>query len=114
MKKNDGFFEKVYSVVRLIPCGKVTSYGAVANYISSPGASRMVGWALNNSHAQKNYVPAHRVVNRNGVLSGKHHFGTENAMRQLLENEGLIIKDDVILNFRKNFWDPSISLDISD
>jgi methylated-DNA-protein-cysteine methyltransferase related protein len=110
MKKNNNFFEQVYDVVRQIPYGRVSSYGAIANYLSSAGASRMVGWAMNNAHTQNIYVPAHRVVNRNGMLTGKHHFGTQNAMQQLLENEGLIIKDDKIQNFKDKFWNPMLEL----
>lgn len=100
------FYEQVYQVVRQIPIGRVTSYGAIAAYLGSKQSSRMVGWAMNNSHVQSEYVPAHRVVNRNGMLTGKHHFGAEKAMQELLENEGLIIKDDQIINFKERFWNP--------
>lgn len=100
------FYEQVYEVVRQIPVGRVTSYGAIAAFLGSKLSSRMVGWAMNNAHSQKEYVPAHRVVNRNGLLTGKHHFGANNVMQELLENEGLLIEDDQILNFRENFWDP--------
>jgi methylated-DNA-protein-cysteine methyltransferase related protein len=105
-KYNDGFFERVYDVARLIPYGRVTSYGAIARYLGSGQSARMVGWAMNASHAGKEFVPAHRVVNRNGLLTGKHHFGNSSTMQQLLENEGLIIGDDKILNFEDRFWDP--------
>lgn len=105
-KNNEGFFNKVYEVVRLIPFGKVTSYGAIAKYLGSAQSSRMVGWAMNNSHTQDNYVPAHRVVNRNGLLTGKHHFGNTNTMKQLLENEGLKVENDQITDFERHFWDP--------
>ena len=106
--KEETFFEKVYDVVRKIPRGKVTSYGAIARYIGSAGSSRMVGWALNTSHAQIPPVPAQRVVNRKGMLTGKHHFGSETMMQQLLENEGLIIINDQVMDFEKHFWDPMI------
>jgi methylated-DNA-protein-cysteine methyltransferase-like protein len=105
------FFNQVYEVVKQIPAGRVTSYGAIAAYLGSPGAARMVGWAMNASHSHKNFVPAHRVVNRNGLLTGKHHFGSPNVMKELLENEGLIIEDDQILNFKDRFWDPAKELD---
>ncbi len=111
MTSNDRFFNRVYRVVRLIPYGRVTSYGAIARYIGSPGASRMVGWAMNQSHSQQDYIPAHRVVNRNGLLTGKHHFMGTNLMQELLENEGVLIKENHILNFREIFWDPLLELD---
>ncbi len=97
-------------VARLIPHGRVTSYGAIAKYLGSAQSARMVGWAMNNSHFQKEYVPAHRVVNRNGLLTGKHHFGNSNTMKQLLENEGIKVIDDQIVNFEKYFWDPAKEL----
>ena len=100
------FFEQVYQVARLVPQGRVTSYGAIAKYLGSPGAARMVGWAMNASGAQKEFVPAHRVVNRNGLLTGKHHFDTPMAMEELLENEGVVIKEGQIQNFKEIFWDP--------
>ena len=103
---NLDFFERVYFVVRKIPFGKVTSYGAIAKYLGSPQSSRVVGWAMNNSH-YKNNIPAHRVVNRNGMLTGKHHFSGTNLMKELLENEGIKVVDNVILDFEKFFWDPS-------
>ncbi len=99
-----GFFDSVYQVVKLIPYGKVTSYGAIANYLGASGSARMVGWAMNASKKQE--VPAHRVVNRNGLLTGKHHFEGTNLMQQLLENEGIEIKNLQIQNFEKHFWDP--------
>ncbi len=102
------FFSQVYEVVKLIPPGRVTSYGAIAAYLGSPGTARMVGWAMNASHSHSEYVPAHRVVNRNGLLTGKHHFDSPNIMRELLENEGLLFdEDDQILNFTERFWDPA-------
>ena len=109
-KTMSDFFEQVYQVVRLVPQGRVTSYGAIAKYIGSAGAARMVGWAMNASHTQKEYVPAHRVVNRNGLLTGKHHFDTPMAMEELLGNEGVVIKDGQIQNFNEIFWDPSNEL----
>jgi methylated-DNA-protein-cysteine methyltransferase related protein len=104
-KQND-FFQQVYQVVRLIPKGKVTSYGAIAKYLGSAKSSRMVGFAMNSSHAQVPPVPAHRVVNRNGVLTGKHFFAHENEMQELLENEGVKITNDVIEKFESHFWNP--------
>ena len=108
--ENDSFFEKVYMVARLVPKGRITSYGAIAEYLGSKGSARMVGWAMNKSHFQKEYVPAHRVVNRFGLLSGKHHFGGSDIMRQLLESEGVEVANDQILNFEKHFWNPSKEL----
>lgn len=102
---NDSFFRRVYDVVRLIPYGRVTSYGAVAKFLGSSGSARMVGWAMNASHTHKD-VPAHRVVNRNGMLTGKNHFGGNTIMQQLLENEGIKVKNDQVMNFQKLFWDP--------
>jgi methylated-DNA-protein-cysteine methyltransferase-like protein len=110
-KQPDDFFSSVYEVTKLIPYGKVTSYGAIARYLGSGKSARMVGWALNASHSDREFIPAHRVVNRDGVLTGKHHFGTPDLMQQLLENEGLIIEDDQIVNFRENFWDPLAELE---
>ena len=106
------YFERVYEVVRQIPYGRVTSYGSIAAFLGLRSGARMVGWAMNNAHDQNNYVPAHRVVNRNGVLTGKHHFKSPKLMQQLLENEGLIIIDDQIQSFNKHFWDPSTELSI--
>ena len=110
MEKNIDFFDSVYQVVRCVPYGRVTSYGAIARYLGTARSSRMVGWAMNAAHSQLEYVPAHRVVNRNGLLSGKHHFGSPNLMQELLENEGVIVKDDKIQNFKQVFWDPIIEL----
>ncbi len=104
--KDESFFEKVYDVVRQIPYGKVTSYGAIARCIGSPQASRMVGWAMNGSHTIKPYVPAHRVVNRNGMLTGKVHFGGRDTMQELLKAEGIEVIEDKIVNFKAHFWDP--------
>lgn len=100
------FFQQVYQVVRLIPKGRATSYGAIAAYLGAKGSARVVGYAMNAAHSAKPKVPAHRVVNRNGVLSGKHHFKTPFAMQEALEKEGLKIKDDKIINFSSVFWDP--------
>ena len=100
------FFEKVYDVVRLIPHGRVTSYGAIAEYLGSRGSARMVGWAMNASHSSKQNVPAHRVVNRKGLLTGKHHFGTTSIMQQLLESEGIKIENDQVVDFEKLLWEP--------
>ncbi|HOI87106.1 MAG TPA: MGMT family protein [Lentimicrobium sp.] len=105
--EDPSFFEKVYAVVRLIPYGRVTSYGAIAGYIGSRLSARMVGWAMNASHQHREPLPAHRVVNRNGMLTGKHHFGTPGIMQQLLEQEGATVEDDRILNFKEMFWDPA-------
>ena len=110
--KDKNFFEKVYSVTRQIPFGRVTSYGAIARYIGSPQASRMVGWALNNSSSQKDFVPAHRVVNRIGMLTGKQHFDGQNIMQELLENEGMTIKNNQIIEFEKYYWNPSLELEL--
>ncbi len=110
MTSNDRFFDRVYEVVKLIPNGRVTSYGAIARYIGAPGAARMVGWALNQSHTFGEFIPAHRVVNRNGLLTGKHYFTGSNLMQELLENEGAIVDKNRILNFREIFWDPSLEL----
>ncbi len=104
------FFVKVYEVVKLIPYGRVTSYGAIARYLGSAGSSRMVGWAMNQSHTYDPQIPAHRVVNRNGQLTGKHHFGSPDIMQQLLESEGIKVFDDQIQAFQLHFWDPSLEL----
>ncbi len=101
------FFEKVYAVVKQIPPGRVTSYGAIASFLGSAGSARMVGWAMNAAHSHSEYVPAHRVVNRNGLLTGKFHFDHPEAMRELLENEGIRVKKDQIVHFKKHFWDPA-------
>jgi methylated-DNA-protein-cysteine methyltransferase-like protein len=99
------FFERVYEIARQIPEGKVTSYGAIAKCLGSAQSARMVGWAMNASHNQDD-IPAHRVVNRKGLLTGKHHFDGTNLMQQLLENEGIKIIDNQIIDFEKHFWDP--------
>ena len=107
---NADFFERVYTITRKIPFGKVTTYGAIAKCIGSPQASRMVGWALNNTSFNENYIPAHRVVNRIGVLTGKHHFRHVSLMQELLESEGVKVVNDKIVDFKNLFWDPSKEL----
>ncbi len=107
-KKN--FFEDVYQVVRLIPSGRVSSYGAIAEYLGSKGSARMVGWAMNQSHGQVVYVPAHRVVNRNGLLTGKHCFGLPTRMEALLEAEGVLVVENVVKDFEVLFWNPVVEL----
>jgi methylated-DNA-protein-cysteine methyltransferase related protein len=107
-QQQENFFEKVYEVAQLIPYGRVTSYGAIAKYLGAARSARMVGWAMNA--AGERDVPAHRVVNRMGLLTGKHHFEGANLMQQLLESEGVKIEDNKIVNFEKYFWDPAIEL----
>jgi methylated-DNA-protein-cysteine methyltransferase-like protein len=109
-KKESNFFEQVYDVVRLIPKGRVTSYGAVAAALGAKSSSRMVGWAMNGSHVIRPKVPAHRVVNRNGMLTGKVHFGDPTMMQTLLEKEGIKVVNDQIVDFEKLFWDPTKEL----
>ncbi len=105
MNEELNFFERVYIVARKIPYGKVTSYGAIAKFLGSAKSARMVGWAMNKTH-NDNTIPAHRVVNSKGLLTGKHHFDGTNLMQQLLESEGIIIKDNKIQNFNDVFWLP--------
>ena len=107
--KTNDFFQNVFDVVRLIPKGRVTSYGAIAKYLGTGGSSRMVGWAMNASH-QIPGIPAHRVVNRNGMLTGKMHFSNEKEMENLLTTEGIEVVNDVIVQFKLIFWDPTIEL----
>lgn len=107
MKKELNFFERVYEVAKRIPYGKVTSYGEIAKYLGTAKSARIVGWAMKASH-NDDTVPAHRVVNSKGILTGKHHFGGTNLMQQLLESEGVIIKDNKIMNFEEIFWSPNI------
>lgn len=109
-EKNDGFFTRVYEVTKLIPAGRVTSYGAIARYLGTAGSARMVGWAMNNSHHLAEMIPAHRVVNRNGLLTGKHHFPGTGMMRELLQSEGIPVEDDSIVDFQNYFWDPNVEL----
>lgn len=105
----ESFFQKVYQVTKMIPAGRVTTYGAIARYLGAPGSARMVGWALNNSHSQEEFIPAHRVVNRNGYLTGKHHFHGPDVMQSLLENEGVQVENDKVIEFQSLFWDPNKS-----
>jgi methylated-DNA-protein-cysteine methyltransferase-like protein len=105
-KKEESFFEMVYQVARQIPEGRVTSYGAIAACLGTKLSARMVGWAMNGAHNVKPKVPAHRVVNRNGMLTGKHHFSTPELMQQLLEKEGVKVKDDTVVDFKTRFWNP--------
>jgi methylated-DNA-protein-cysteine methyltransferase-like protein len=105
--KNDNFFERVYAVARQIPYGKVTSYGAIAKVLGAARSARMVGWAMNASHNMED-VPAHRVVNRKGLLTGKYHFDGTNLMQQLLESEGIEVIDNQIIDFEKHFWIPEM------
>lgn len=106
MPEKATFFERVYEVAKLVPYGRVTSYGAIANYLGAKKSARMVGWAMNKCHIHKEYIPAHRVVNSNGLLTGKMHFPGNNTMQELLENEGVIIIENQIQNFKEKFWDP--------
>lgn len=108
--ENYTFYDRIFDVVRLIPHGRVTSYGAIASYLGAKKSSRLVGWAMNLSHSVTPYVPAHRVVNRNGLLTGKAHFKDENEMQRLLALEGVVVKENQVVNFNEVFWDP-VSLD---
>jgi methylated-DNA-protein-cysteine methyltransferase-like protein len=107
---SNSFFCDVWDVARAVPHGRVTSYGAIARYLGSARSARMVGWAMNAAHTAEQPVPAHRVVNRNGQLSGKHHFPGSNLMCQLLESEGVEVKDDQVVQFSQLFWDPMVEL----
>ncbi len=107
--ENQNFFHKVYEVAKLIPFGRVTSYGAIAKYLGAARSARMVGWAMNGAGGMED-VPAHRVVNKAGLLTGKHHFDGTNLMQQLLENEGIVVIDNQIQNLDKHFWDPGKEL----
>lgn len=106
MSVDENFFTRVYEVVKKIPSGRVTTYGAIARAIGSPRASRMVGWAMNKAFSHHEYVPAHRVVNRNGMLTGKHAFPNANTMEELLEMEGITVVNDKVTNFEEVFWEP--------
>jgi methylated-DNA-protein-cysteine methyltransferase related protein len=108
--ENEGFFERVYGVVRKIPHGRVTSYGAIGAYLGAPQSARMVGWAMNNAHSVFPPVPAHRVVNRKGLLTGKHHFAYESQMEELLENEGIRVFNNQVVDFKTHFWNPAEEL----
>ena len=110
--KEYSFFQDVYDVVRQIPKGRVTSYGAVAAYLGTKLSARMVGWAMNAAHTAKPKVQAQRVVNRNGILSGKHHFGTPTLMEELLKKDGVAVKNDAVVDFKKIFWDPITELSL--
>lgn len=107
---SNDFYQKIYEVVRQVPKGRVTSYGAIAKYLGAARSSRVVGWAMNNSHTQQPPVPAHRVVNRNGLLTGRHHFSSSNIMQQLLENEGIVVVDNQVQNFQQVYWNPAEQL----
>jgi methylated-DNA-protein-cysteine methyltransferase-like protein len=109
-KREENFFELVHQVARAIPKGRVTSYGAIASFLGAKSSARMVGWAMNGSHVAKPKVPAHRVVNRNGMLSGKMHFATPELMESLLKKEGIHVENDKVLNFNQHFWDPAVEL----
>jgi len=106
----ESFYDKVYEVARLIPYGRVTSYGAIANFLGTKGTSRMVGYAMNACSGMQPPVPAHRVVNRQGMLTGRHHFPQPELMQQMLESEGVIVEDDQVRDFKKLFWDPATEL----
>jgi methylated-DNA-protein-cysteine methyltransferase-like protein len=110
IKSTSDFFLQVFQVVRLIPEGRVTSYGAIASYLGAKKSSRIVGYAMNASHTQMEYLPAHRVLNRNGQLTGKHHFDTPFLMQELLEKEGIKVINDKVQNFEDLFWDPEQEL----
>ena len=108
--KTYSFYSDVFDIVRQIPKGRVTSYGAIASYLGTKLSARMVGWAMNAAHNVKPKVPAQRVVNRNGMLTGKHHFATATLMEELLKKEGIFVKDESIIDFEKHFWDPATEL----
>ncbi len=108
--KQYSFFEDVYAVVRQIPKGRVTSFGAIANYLGTKLSARMVGWAMNGAHGVEPKIPAHRVVNRNGMLTGKAHFGTPTLMEELLNKEKIKVENDTVVDFEKIFWDPYTEL----
>lgn len=109
-KADDNFFQQVYEVARQIPKGRVTSYGAIASCLGARSSSRMVGWAMNSCRSARPKVPAHRVVNRLGILSGKHHFEDPEEMERLLKKEGVLVHEDTVVEFSKLFWDPSVEL----
>src|SRR5687767_9567496 len=109
-KKDENFFELVFEVARQIPRGRVTSYGAIATCLGTKSSARMVGWAMNGAHRVKPKIPAHRVVNRLGILSGKHHFGDPGEMERRIKKEGIKIKDDQVVDFKNKFWDPAKEL----
>ena len=110
-ERHKDFFDSVYQIVRLIPEGRATSYGAIAKVLGAARSARVVGWAMNASFTQQELVPAHRVVNRVGALSGRHHFDNPFRMQELLEAEGIVVENDQIKDFKKIFWDPATELD---
>jgi methylated-DNA-protein-cysteine methyltransferase related protein len=112
LSKHDNFFDSVYQVVRLIPHGRVTSYGDIARYLGAAKSSRMVGWAMNGSHTQTLYVPAHRVVNSAGLLTGKHFFASPTAMEELLQQENVLVKNNKVVDFKIKFWNPVTELSL--
>ena len=109
---DSSFFDDVFAVVRLIPKGRVTSYGAIARYLGTGKSARLVGWAMNASHSTDPGIPAHRVLNRNGMLTGKHHFGTPETMQRLLEAEGIAVQNDQVRDFKARYWDPNEELQL--
>ncbi|MAV65828.1 MAG: MGMT family protein [Flavobacteriaceae bacterium] len=109
MENKSSFYSRVYEIVKLVPVGRITTYGHIAKYLGVATSARMVGYAMNVSHSNSE-IPAHRVVNRNGILTGKHHFDGVNLMQELLESEGIVVKNDKIVDFEKIFWDPMIEL----
>ncbi|MDT8308753.1 MAG: MGMT family protein [Bacteroidales bacterium] len=108
--KQGNFFERVWAVVEHVPYGRVTTYGAIANFLGTKQSSRMVGWAMNASHNAYSNIPAHRVVNRKGLLTGKHHFSSPDLMKELLESEGVHVENDLVTRFEDLFWDPAKEL----
>lgn len=112
LTKDYGFFQDVFEVVRQVPKGRVTTYGAIAAFLGTRLSARMVGWAMNASHLTNPPVPAQRVVNRNGMLTGKHHFPTPTRMEELLKKDGISVKNDTVVDFKKHFWDPAQELDV--
>ena len=109
MENKSSFYSRVYEIVKLVPVGRITTYGYIAKYLGTASGARMVGYAMNVSHSDSE-IPAHRVVNRNGILTGKHHFDGVNLMQELLESEGIVVKNDKIVDFEKILWDPMIEL----
>ena len=110
VNKEYSFYADVFDVVRQIPKGRVTSYGAIANFLGTKLSARMVGWAMNAAHTARPKVPAQRVVNRNGMLSGKHHFASPTLMEELLKKEGIFVKNETVVDFKIHFWDPATEL----
>jgi len=110
VQKEYSFFDDVFAVVMQIPKGRVSSYGAIANYLGTKLSARMVGWAMNAAHSSVLNIPAQRVVNRNGMLTGKHHFATPTLMEELLKKDGVEVKEDTVVDFKNKFWDPAIEM----